>query len=209
MKNIRKGYLFMGNFTEIKHYGIITTSLSKNGYWKEINYGIWYNNIPKIDIREFTYHYDNETKKEGNGITFSKEEAREVVNYLTKLINYLEENECEIAQMHKDIDFGEDIIYGSNCKFEFKNLKINNEETIEIKKLSKENSFVKLIGIILFEEENEEENTEIKSCKVCIQYFSITKDKKIIPDNRGITLDKNYEIKKTIEYLNIYLNDNF
>jgi hypothetical protein len=203
MVGLKLRRMFMSNFTIIKHYGTISTTLSENGYKKEVNFGIWYNHRPKIDIRNFKDNYGNDEIIEGYGITFSKEETIEVVNYLTKLINFLEKNKKNISEMHNGINFGEDIIYGSYCRFEFRSLGTNEGETIGIKRLNKENGFIKLMGIILFEEEN----TEIKSCKVCIQYFSISKDKKILPDSRGITLDTNYEIKKTIEYLNTYLND--
>lgn len=62
-----------------KHIGVISCN-SSNGWTKEINIVSWNGNPDKIDIRDWSPEHDRMNR----GITLYEDEAKELLNVLTK-----------------------------------------------------------------------------------------------------------------------------
>lgn len=65
-------------FDVLKHFGVL--SEEKTGWKKEVNLVSWNGRPPKIDIRDWAPGHE----KMGKGITLSPEEAKILIEFLTK-----------------------------------------------------------------------------------------------------------------------------
>ncbi len=67
-------------FDVVKHFGVL--SEEKTGWKKEVNLVSWNGRTPKIDIRDWAPGHE----KMGKGITLSPEEAKSLVEILSKAV---------------------------------------------------------------------------------------------------------------------------
>jgi hypothetical protein len=77
---IIKGEIDMADITfdVVKHFGVL--SEEKTGWKKEINLVSWNGRTPKIDIRDWAPGHE----KMGKGITLTTEEAKMLIEFLSK-----------------------------------------------------------------------------------------------------------------------------
>ncbi len=65
-------------FDVVKHFGVL--SEEKTGWKKEVNLVSWNGRTPKIDIRDWAPGHE----KMGKGITLTPEEAKNLIELLSK-----------------------------------------------------------------------------------------------------------------------------
>ena len=191
----------------VKHY--IDFPPNDYGYKKAIKLVRYEKEFePKIEIRDWLYNDDGDIIKIGYGIRFTREETiklrtllEKVLNHFGregKMINYipLDENIKKIGH-YIDDEYGEFKIYKYPKPLE--------ELSSEDKLLKKEVNFVYWDDVL------PGTKIKLKGLKIDIRYWPLHLDLDLDENNkrrhRGITLDNNYEIQKTIEVFDNYINN--
>jgi len=152
---------------------------------------------PMLEIRD--WHEDKKYDECGYGIRFTRGEVQEVIIKLKNIYSTLEEKEEQLRFLHQKYPIPNNIDPYKDQKYN-----LNIYEIKDLCKLSIEKNIEKVVKLIFWDDFLPWiPQKKLFGYKIDIRYWPLYLD----ISHRGITLDNNYEIKRTIEVFENYLDE--